>query len=1003
MVLPLSEFLQPSFQDELAMFLDKASTEVIKCFAASTNKAGSIVFESRETLNPSLITQMLMTLLEANDGTRVFPPLLRKRVRDDVCWGARGEGGENPWRRSPFWLVVRLGIQKQLMVKNAADGRVHYKFLMCVMISRLISESLLHLHPELLDLLRTKLCRRLVKLEVDRERASLKSRFIYECYFTKLRPLFIDSTTAATDRINLVWSNFKRSILRPVLPLPRYAKPHHMELTLPNSRRYIQDILGQSLRVTTTAQPSAPYHFPRDYHASAAAADKKRAFAFRYFTISGLETEVHERLVSYKHLSPTSHESYAERCMSIAGFIDSYITSVGDAYASDPQAKSMMLLTILDLWMAMDDCATNIFQPLQDYHPGFPMDILSVLQLSRYSDYCRVHKINKYLQDRHSASKSKTTIFDDPVKGCFAEVYFNDSESLQQLYQRIEAEAELARVAKEREWRKLRLEYEELIANIAQATCLYHENDMQIKIHDDRNCSKCYLQRKAYRFRITIHEHPLPYDPVEAKAVVFEVAPPPAFAAYRSASWTIISLLGSQGHTESVPPKMLLRDYPGLKRYMALEKSRFSLASTTKSFMMTHYANPTFPVGLEDVCLRNGLKLRYYDLEHRLWSRQCGKPTFSHHVMLLIPSTSPFSIFNQSPEKYSGNSNGPTSYEIISSQTECPSGLNVHEFMAFQTLLSGKTRRWCQVLVELGASNINFSTEATTLLMSVLALQVGPSCKSPLGSVHKNFQERFFCARLAEQVGLRLDLISSNWRETNCMETMITLAIKLKLFGANVDESAEELLGKARSITLSWIASLRSEIRAATDTQTIQRCTTYCLLATLLCRRTFETCIDGGCLSRLHLQSFIECSITIQHTLPADPSSLPRLWKNALVRDTKMTYEMRHLLRESLEENPNVLPLAIASVWEGFREGSLDFPLRFEFLPAPASGDEWWVQMVTCASTDTIQQTIHVHLLEGILLVNGQSIGKLPPQVQQSVVLRQLLYVSSFFASKLWI
>lgn len=82
--IPYSEFTNSSFQDNLATFLEQASTESIRRFAAHTNKAGSFAFESRDTVDPSLITEMLMTLLEVN-GYRIFPTLLRKRVRDDVC------------------------------------------------------------------------------------------------------------------------------------------------------------------------------------------------------------------------------------------------------------------------------------------------------------------------------------------------------------------------------------------------------------------------------------------------------------------------------------------------------------------------------------------------------------------------------------------------------------------------------------------------------------------------------------------------------------------------------------------------------------------------------------------------------------------------------------------------------------------------------------------------------------------------------------------------------
>ncbi len=67
------------------MFLEQASVESIKQFAAVALKAGVDVYESRDTMKSSLITQMLMALLKAN-GRRISTTTLRKRVRDDVCW-----------------------------------------------------------------------------------------------------------------------------------------------------------------------------------------------------------------------------------------------------------------------------------------------------------------------------------------------------------------------------------------------------------------------------------------------------------------------------------------------------------------------------------------------------------------------------------------------------------------------------------------------------------------------------------------------------------------------------------------------------------------------------------------------------------------------------------------------------------------------------------------------------------------------------------------------------
>lgn len=71
---------------------------------------------SRDTVDSALITSMLMTILEAN-GTRHYPPILKKRIRDDVCWAT----GERPWRRSPFWLVLRVAVQRHLCTLFGGD------------------------------------------------------------------------------------------------------------------------------------------------------------------------------------------------------------------------------------------------------------------------------------------------------------------------------------------------------------------------------------------------------------------------------------------------------------------------------------------------------------------------------------------------------------------------------------------------------------------------------------------------------------------------------------------------------------------------------------------------------------------------------------------------------------------------------------------------------------------------------------------------------------------
>jgi hypothetical protein len=105
--------------------------------------------------------------------------------------------------------------------------------------------------------------------------------------------------------------------------------------------------------------------------------------------------------------------------------------------------------------------------------------------------------------------------------------------------------------------------------------------------------------------------------------------------------------------------------------------------------------------------------------------------------------------------------------------------------------------------------------------MTFLALQIGPGDKEdPLGVVHEVFQDEAFCKRLVDQLDQRLDGISSNWRETNYKETLITIAHRLFELGDSVSVNAVRLLEKACAITSNWISALRSEIQTGTDAET---------------------------------------------------------------------------------------------------------------------------------------------------------------------------------------
>ncbi|KAK0724170.1 hypothetical protein B0H67DRAFT_640735 [Lasiosphaeris hirsuta] len=74
--IPLAAFSDPSFTETLATFLEQVSTEALDRFVARSRKAGASILETRDSVNPALISQMLLPLLEAI-GSLVHVPMLR--------------------------------------------------------------------------------------------------------------------------------------------------------------------------------------------------------------------------------------------------------------------------------------------------------------------------------------------------------------------------------------------------------------------------------------------------------------------------------------------------------------------------------------------------------------------------------------------------------------------------------------------------------------------------------------------------------------------------------------------------------------------------------------------------------------------------------------------------------------------------------------------------------------------------------------------------------------
>jgi hypothetical protein len=968
---PYDTYSNDDFQQSLSTFLEQASIESIKQFAAVTYKACAPLPEIRDTPNPTLVTGALMTILEVS-GSTINIPLLRKRVRDTVSF----DQAYKPWRRSAFYLVLRVALQRHLYrILGPDKGRLYYKVIMCIFLSQLLDAGVYVISNEASHFLRQKLGRRLAKLEVDHDRGSETFKDLHRHIFRTFRPTMEKSLSFVAQFIDSQWEAHKRRTSRIIRPIQQRANPSDMKLPLLCSGQYLRRAIN--LRFSTAHSViGSPTELLGQYE-STTALKPFTAVMERYLSLCAYEEDVPKILESAEDLSDSA------ACIRIARKIEAYVDTVNDAYVDYPEFKSRQLLHLLCLWMAMDRCAVNCYPLLGEYHPGFDPAMLAVLHLSALDDLDRLHDLQLYLHKRCSGWRGTgaKTIFDTPAEDSFAVRYYKESKeatSLIELRNEIEEDAEEDLAAKEAEWQEKSEIHEAKIREMVALSCIYKwekdENGIETQVHQ-KPCRKHTLKWQAKQMTIDILEHPLPKAEPVLKAVIFELMCPKDFAAYRDATWLILSSYAFPKPTpiDNVP---LLRAYPGLRDYANKVKTKVTLGSTTKSHLESHYAKSGFPVTFREVCRSFGLKLDYFHETTSTFASKQEQPSFAHLFPLKLPSNSPYVSFEDL------NKGWPTSNRVLATQTACPPDLNVHEYMAWQGLLVGTHSRWPSLLREMGSTNLSFSTDSTWAIVSLLLLQAGPThTDDPLRDVHSILRDGTFCRQLLAQVDYRLEAIKRNWREPVQLDILMSMLLKIISVtpSARIRTIAADLLSKSRTVTQGWCKALQGMEHEHGSIQSI-----FPIWAAVLCKRTFYPTIEASHKIPPHLLTdFIVASITLQNCLVGQFDTLPYNLRNAILRDLASSYDIRAHMEDAMRTNENAMLEALRIFWP-VPAGSMESQITMYLDP-----DSWWVAM-SLSTHYAMEHHVHYNFVKGTLLVNGQQLGILPPEYRRWPIIQEL-------------
>ncbi|KAL4078001.1 hypothetical protein J3A83DRAFT_4087181 [Scleroderma citrinum] len=955
---PNDVFDDAVFRAELANFLSMMNKDVLT--TPTTRKAGSEVVEERDTAHPRYITELLTGILRSV-GRPADIKRISKRIGDDVVW----KDSRLPWRRSSLWLVIRVAIQTTLH-RNSLDSSI-YKIFMLFFMNDLAYKALLHVSNDMLQWTSAKLSRRLTKLGTEAPEW-LSEAVLKTC--TDIRTL-----------LNKRWEQVQvDEATSPAWNPSTLDFSADMRLTLLSSSEYISNALQahDSSSPPSEFEPEGRLRGTLDDFLSV---DRKFfQLAYKeepYITLYDLEREVGEGIDDW--VARVSHSTINSACERLELLASSYSSAARRSYESNPEDLSRMLLTVIELCIALDKLVVRQIPILRDYSPEIPISLLEQLLLRDPLHLRRLPIAVEYIRKRISRAKSGYSVFSDAADTkSFAVRYFDKSSHLRSLRDRILDDARRKKEAKCRELAEANEHHARLRREASCTSHAYTTDWYGGQIHNDKwNCPRCRLDHKAERMRITLHEWPLPTDPRQIARVVFELDCPVSFNMWRSA---ILHLLVDfcSPEVECTTPTLVLQHYSGLKDYYVKHsRSRVTLASDTKSFIKSHHSDTHIPSDESKVCVNNGLTFYGFDTEASILA--CTAST-TFDILSLCTYQLPKGPYQKLRQYLNGTSH--TSNEVLCNQANCDKDLSIHEFIAFGHLRSGPSLQWLNMLREVRANTLRFRHDEVHFLLAQASCQVGSVSGNKL-EWHDELRRSSFRHSFLRELKALVMAVSGNWLEAMTMASVALLvarmlAVDVEVHDATTDVPALKLLDLVREKTYSWVLELSKKLedaRSANEREDLQGCLRD---VAVICRSTFDIgLVDARQLlsSPRALEILLSCATIIHHNIPTRLDTLGATSRLLISRDRRLAWKLEQIVSNVIEDGNEGINSAVTCLW-----------------PAHGSNVQWrraglancsWFTSNTSASEHQQSQEISFDILNGTLLVNGRPLGRLPPSIQK--------------------
>ncbi|KAK3612988.1 hypothetical protein LTR22_028358, partial [Elasticomyces elasticus] len=450
-------------------------------------KAGTNMDEDRDTTHPGMISDLVMGFLSAT-GRPAQVNTISKNTREEVLW----HNARSPWRRSPVWMLLRVGLQ----LKFPHDL---YKEFIVFMMSRVINDSRnQRLSSDLRYAMMAKVARRVVKLPSPGNADVV--RHVQNA---------LQDTTAALEK---QWSHLQTQAPLDLSVLARLDFERDEFTALPALDVYLEAVsTRQGGQPANGFQPKSglvvfdPLILPRLTHVDSHC-------DYVNHNLHAFELWVAAHMGKWKR----THLSDPKACEQLHTLVKSYHELISRHYIGNPEAMSVAVLTVLQIWVALDACALNLCPLMGEYKPGLSLRIAQNLLLPRKDQMRRLSMVEAYLAHREeNAALTSLKMLHDITPDSFPVKYFDQSSEHQALCTSIESEAVREKEAKIEELARLKSEYELLMGLHQRADCEYYEHVleradqwMDHNITEQRHrhsCQRCAYKAQADKIHIDIH------------------------------------------------------------------------------------------------------------------------------------------------------------------------------------------------------------------------------------------------------------------------------------------------------------------------------------------------------------------------------------------------------------------------------------------------------------------------------------------------------------------